>query len=517
MNVSGVHQATEHGLRVLDTSGLFVAYDFAQPRLVWDPSVHKYYGEDLSFVVLKLEHSPADIYSDVRPFVERAGIRSFSVYRLYGYYDALLRIWAPRPVVQDFLATLQRDFQCQVAHDFLCHRAYFDDWSEHRDRTDDRYLSQYEADIEAVLRGTVSPRELQQAVVRLKDASLLHHMDPNTAFLPSDGPTIKVYCALSRRSGTSNNLTGEIRQIREITRQVTGIKVKSLYFGGGAGGPDVILEGLIRSRDYPLLDGWINEFYQSLTAHGRYFRPMTLFVADADAREGDVIDLAGFELGDRARRLRRIVNKEYAGYLNQLTTQEVMQVLEVYDKYRRDFVGTTFERFFLGILEARLGTELELLEEKLTYLQRLERWLREVLEHKILPDALGRREWFGVVAGMIQDAPDEAVPSPISGSVKDGDSELPSRKLTLGQYARVLRRLLKEGRVSQQSMENALGPGWQARLTSAADLRNAWAHGSLKSLLTRGGSWNGWPVVAEQACEAGILFLRLQEAANGDV
>ena len=89
-------------------------------------------------------------------------------------------------------------------------------------------------------------------------------------------------------------------------------------------------------------------------------------------------------LGIRGQRMLRMLAPHYGGFHHLMTPAEVESVLALFDEYRLEFVNSPFERYFLGIIEARLGDEDELLEEKLTFLQRLEQLIRTYLQRNVL-------------------------------------------------------------------------------------------------------------------------------------
>jgi len=478
------------------TRGLFIANDIFEPRYVWDPTVHKFYGERLVYFIIRFDRPPDSPLRDLESSLGRAGIRSYCVYKVYGYYDAILRVWAAQEVVDDFTEAYRGLHPHDEVHDFWVFRSYFDDWSTHEPSVDDRYIGRFEDDIELVVRGTVDKPALQPAIERLREGHLLHYMDPSKFFNPSDGPFIKFYCALGRPAPAA--LQGDVELMRDMASQLDGIKLKSLYFGDGKSW-DLLLKGVIRTRDYLQLDGWTDQLYTSLAAHGRYFRPMTLLIADSHSREGDIVDTSGLELGNKGRRLKQLVGRDYQEYFRQLTNGELRVMLDLFEKYRRVFANTAFERYFIGMFEARLAQEVKLAQEKLSFLPDIEAWFVTLLEHEILPDAFGPKAWFPRMAARAEAA----------GLARASDEES-SLGLSLGQYRVLLGQLIGEGEVPVDRLDGIMGEGWQPRLAAMVAFRNQTLHGKLRMAL--GEKWAGWAGVMSQACEAGRLYVAL--AAN---
>jgi len=461
---------------------------------VWDPTVHKFYGERLVYFILRFDRAPASPLRDLEWILARVGIRAYCIYKVYGYYDVILRVWAAQEVVDEFAEAYRTSHPHDEVRDFWVFRSYFDDWSTHEPSIDDRYIGRFEPDIELVVRGTQDKSALQPAIERLRQSHLLHYMDPSKVFTTGDGPFIKFYCALGRP--TPIDLQGDVELMRDMASQLEGIKLKSLYFGDGKSW-DLLLKGVIRTRDYVQLDGWTDQLYTSLAAHGRYFRPMTLLIADSHSREGDIIDTSGLELGNRGRRLKQMVGRDYQEYFRSLTNGDLRVMVDLFEKYRRQFANTAFERYFIGLFEARLAHDVKLAQEKLSYLPDIEAWFVTLLEHEVLPDALGPKSWFPVMAARAE----------AEGLTRASDEES-SLGLSLGQYRVLLGQLIGTGEVPAERLQSILGEGWQPRLEAMVAFRNQTLHGKLRKAL--GEMCGGWAGGMSQACEAGLLYIALE-------
>ena len=290
--------------------------------------------------------------------------------------------------------------------------------------------------------------------------------------------------------------------MRAAVKQVDGIKLKSLYFGDGQSW-ELMIEGVIRSRDYARLDGWTDQLQSILASQGRYVRPMTLLIADTNSREGDVVDTAGLEIGNRGRRLREMVAEEYAAMFRYLTNDELHELTTLFEKYRRKFTDTAFERYFLGMFEARVALEYKLLQEKLSFLPDIEAWMVDLLEREVLPTSLGAKHWFSRVVELADAA---GVPRAPKEAVEAGGSRV---GLTLGQYSVLVGQMIGRGELLASALETHLGSDWQARLSDVIAFRNSTLHGKLRKVL--GNDWTGWAKIVAAACEAGFLYLPLAE------
>jgi len=469
------------------------------PRYVWDPAVHRYFGEDLYFFILRAENPTRAYYEDVSERCKNSGVSAYCLYKLYGYYDGLLRVWANNDRLGELRALLQ-DYLPEQPIEFHVNAAFYDGWSEHPNNVDIRSLVQAERDVIRVSLEKDAPADIKDAVDRLRGLRFVHYMDPRESFLARDFPLIKFYCPLGP-SRLLNDFPGGIDAIRQVIRQVDGIQLKSLYFGS-ADHIDVgcLIKGVISSRDLGQLDDWIDDLYGSLRAAGRDFRRMTLLVASAESPEADLVDCEASELGLVGQILRRILSDEMATSLYRLPSEERQILVNVFDEFRIQLIGTAFEPYFLGLIEARLVKNSVLLEQKLTFLITVEAEARDYLRNAVLVPQLGAG-WYQVAS---KTAKELEARKKKGRAIETGDGGEPL--LGLGEYVRVVECLEADGVLDTEPLRARLGPDWVDRLILVSELRNKWAHGSISAWLHKGGDWEGWPDVAQRACSAGTVY-----------
>jgi hypothetical protein len=499
--------------------GLFTADNLHDPRYVWDPTVHKFFGEDLYYFILKLEEPTIATTNAIDKLCRAANIKAYSVYRLLGYYDCIVRVWCTREARDELSGAMRRQYSTAHIVEFLLYKAYFD-WSPHNPEIDDRLIQSYEKDIKTVCGQDQSASELKQALRRLTHAQLLHYQNAGAHYTPRDEPLIKIYCLLVRTAGSVANARINQEQVLRATQRIDGLKLKSVYFGDG-NGVECIVKAIIRAIDYPRLDDWIQELYEGLRQHGQDLRPETLLISSTSAKLPDIPDLWGEEVGTAGRRLNRMLGSNYV--LSDLRPEERRTVLALFEHYRADLINTPFERYFLGIIEARLAEDENLLNEKLTFIQTLETLLRAFFERSFFPNELGKNDWHSIVrdavlghTGAQFDAAEVLIGDDdelILGDNREGGNSTkgarPARlTLTLGQYLFVTRQLQKEKRLRGVDLEEVLGVNWSARLQAIVELRNAWAHGTVGKRLG-GAAWPHWNEVAGVAFDAGVLYNEL--------
>lgn len=488
------------------TSNLFSSPRIYDPRYLWDPSVHRHFGEDLYFFIVRAENPTPAYYADLREECARSSISWYCLYKLYGYYDGLLRVWANNEKIRELRDNLRVRLP-EEAIEFRVDKAYFDGWSKHLDHVDDRLLLQAEPDVVQVSRAQGDIVSIKAALERLRSQRLVHHLEPRKSFRSGDFPLLKFYCTLGP-SRLLNDFPGGSSRIREVVQGVEGIRLRSLYFGS-ADHVDVgcLIKGVVSSKDLGQLDGWIDDLYESLRAVGRDFRRQTLVIANTESPEADLVDCEGSELGLKGQMLRRMLGPEFAVLLYELPRKEKQHLIDLFDYYRLIFVGTQFERYFLGLLEARLSRDSELLTEKLTFLLSLEASARGYMRNAVLVPQLGGG-WYQRVLDTARALEQKKK----RGRAIDADATA-EPLLGLVEYVRVVEALTAKGEVNTVPLVAKLGDKWGTRLVGVGELRNKWAHGSLGEWLNKGGAWAGWPEVGKRACEAGQVFNALSSEA----
>jgi len=508
---------------------LFTASNIRDPRYVWDPTAHKFFGEDLYYFLLRLEEPTEAAMKALMGVCRRAHVKTHTVYRIYGYYDALVRVWCSREARNDLRERMYERFKEAIIVEFLLYQAFFDDWSAHNPDIDDRLIHKFEKDIHLVSSGHSKPSEIKQALRRLTEVRLLHYQNPGRFFSASHEPLIKLYIALTKSPGARGPARTSLVQIAQAVEEAEGFRLKSLYFGEGSDF-DCLVKAVISSRDFNHLDGWVDLLYERLRIHGQNLRPMTLLIASVPVAKPDALDLSGNEVGQAGRRLMRLLSPDVASLLPDFPTRERHELLMLFEAHRIELVNTPFERFFLGLFEARLAEDEDLLAEKLIFFQFLERNLRSLFERRLFPEQLGRREWFPRVRNILLSLPSPnegnspetphqpkestaSAPS-ITSEDSDGEGELRAR-LSLGQYILAATELAKQGVLDTKELKVLIGEDWINSMKAITDLRNAWAHGSLSKILG-GEGWPNWGSVCSTAFVAGRIYNAFKWEESGE-
>lgn len=76
--------------------------------LVWNPSVHALFRDELVFVLLSVRAFPKDsIYDDLEDFLDRSGHTAYRIYRVLGAVDLILRVWVEKGRAEEFAKELE--------------------------------------------------------------------------------------------------------------------------------------------------------------------------------------------------------------------------------------------------------------------------------------------------------------------------------------------------------------------------------------------------------------------------
>lgn len=466
--------------------------------------VHKaLYGEDLSFFLLRLNAPTVRLVGDIEAVLKREGVISYCVYKIFGFYDALLRVWCTAEQRLQLIRSIQEEFSdAELIREFRVDKAYYDDWSTHRPDLTFRTMQSFMDKIEIASKEGDGSREA--ADVLLKEG-LLHRLDVGEAL---GGPVdskqlIKVYFALSR-TAYHGPPDLEFENVSGAVEGLTLLKLKSVYTGDGFA--DYLIKGVVgRFGD---VDAAVTQLLDALERRRLSFRPMTLLIANQDAPEADVIDVAHVDLGPSLSRLIRTLGGDVSmadiSALNETRRQDVGAV---YEEFRGEHLDAPFERFFLGMLEAGIRDDAVLFCERLSFIMRLEASVRGFLTRSLWPDFLGQ-DWPTEVLATTNELLRESPKKADTRTVADVSS------LTLSDYVRVTDKLIAQGKVDAAAAVERMGDDWSRKLRGVLQLRNDVAHGNLYEPANSDRVMHRWREVTTSACAAGEVFNRLAQVTG---
>lgn len=251
----------------------------------WHPAVHdRRFGETLYFVMIRLKeplHRP--VAEQVRDLLKAADVQYACSYPLFGWWDALLRVWLAPPAYRRFLRTLEDEKEHNVADV----RGFATSSIHYLWRNSKKDMLSPEKKIKAAIAGHMSEIEtLAQAPdetdtpiwAELKGAGLIFERPPT----PEGG--VKFYTSLER-TADDHSVNAEIDAILNAMNATvlgsTGVRMtkrSTLYCGAGSLA-DYLVRCVADSYDDVLA---LAESFDKHLKETR-LRPMTLLVANPSA------------------------------------------------------------------------------------------------------------------------------------------------------------------------------------------------------------------------------------------
>lgn len=462
------------------------------PRWVWDPTVHKAFGEDCSYFLLRLYELTKTLIPDMETLIAEARLTATGVYKLFGYYDVLLRVWATAHQREQLIEALANDRSVEFVDEFRVRKAYYE-WSEHSHAVDIRYLNKYRREIELVAAIPASdPADVEPALATLREARLVHYIDPRSAMGGSSEEPVKFYIALAP---TQWQVRSDDSLVRLAVQGMSEVQLASTYCGSGFA--NFLIKGVV--AHYSDVETCYQQLSEQLAQRGlNHLRPMTLLIANADATESDRIDTQYDEMSRELLQLQRLLPPKAGRYLGESDRLTQDEIRNVYTSYYADLLDTPFERFFLGLIEARLLKDSYMLGEKLSFIMHLEALVSHYLSQE-WRRKLGA-EWHEIVSGIGSELRRSGRRTEVSAV------RISVRDFTLSDYIRVNGRLRSTGKLDLDEVDEALGHGWEENLRDLLPLRNDVAHGRVFASDSGTAMAETWRDIAAMACGVGGIY-----------
>ncbi len=437
------------------------AADVRAARFVWDPAVHHHFRESCSYFLIRL--TTPDVPGVERVLIkhlQRASVKAYCTYVIYGFHDALVRAWMTQQKRESFLNSITDDIEIDGVEEFRVDVIDFL-WSNVSNlgrRSLERHLSEV-ADTAEFLQaeigsGKAAPADAMDQLLR----SDLLHLLPGLSEERFPDP-VKVYIALTRIY-PGKAIPGERERLLDITASgFTNFENVSVY--QGIGFAHYLIKGVVpRYRDVlPTL----TILTERLAPLG--LRSATYLVADSNAYESDYIDIGWEDLDLSLSRLSNLIGGDVDRRLALLSKVERQAVTRIFDTYSPHLLATPFEPYFINLLRHRIGDAEVVLGETLSFLVRLELYVRE-LSIRLWATGLGNKQWRAHVIELANERKiDTGGRGPEHGSLKA--------------ILRIMAALVDAGDISKDAAERFLGDTWRQTLANnrVTDLRNEVAHG----------------------------------------
>ncbi len=468
----------------------------------WHPAVHRRFGEELRFYLIRLrDPKHMRVTEQVRNALALANVRFACEYSVFGSWDALVRVWLTS-MSESRLLRAFKDGESNVAD-----VRYFRPetvrllWSGAdadllaTDPAANVAIAERMADITAVAENFDDPEPAARD--RLIAANLLLPR-------PSEPPgSIKFYVALTR-TGEDVPRDVESRAVLSAVSDTGNATRSSLYSGSGT-----FADYVIRS----VVDTYAQVLEYSATLDEELghtsLRPMTLLIADQDARESDNInDLWQLSYSDEATLTLLALGSDGPELLGGLLEQQRTAL--------NSFVQLAFElspgapsssplRAKLSdLIRASVRNDRVALTASLAFLLEFE-WLLGTYVMRAW-DEVWPQAWMDVLGDAFQ-ANDK--------TAKYGQEVRHPENWTLGSTVHMAiaaadldpalneRLAVLNGRFSRD-----LGDDWKGQLRALLELRNSFAHGRLRRVARIDDFAGDWGPLLRQLMNAAALYYR---------
>jgi len=428
----------------------------ARPLIVWHPSVHKLYGEDLHYFLIRARFFGATFADHVKRALDTAGVRGYCAYEVFGDYDILVRAWVTRTKREAFRSAMSESPQVAAMAEFEAHTVRYV-WSEKQNLVRDAAVRT------AVVRcgGRSRLREFQEnpeddGHLRgelLKEGVLLDYRHISAA----DSAKVKFYCffdiAISHQvEKIADGLATHVRKQH--------IDMPSLCVGTGAGCGPILLKG-VADTIYDISNAIVS-ILETFPYTGLVSK--TYVVARRGWSDSDDVDFSftgDFELALRYADMLQIE----ISVLDGLKPTIKRRFERKFEALQNDPELAVFrdESLFRALFGALAYQHTRTLKHELYFVVEMEAALREFTKH-FMSEVYDDTRW-----------PARVLPQ-LAGRV-GLDATKGFDRYTMAEVISVLGAVdtEKDSRVTE-----ALGPKWQTTLrTLTSEVRNKWAHATL--------------------------------------
>jgi hypothetical protein len=461
----------------------------------WHPAVHTRFGEQLYFCLIKLEqplHRP--VSEQIRSVLDSARVRYACEYSIFGYWDALVRVWLnssseqrlrevfarPSSNVADarrFVATQIRHFWSGDASNLLA---------------PSRELREAIAERDGDVRLTVEHPDHGQEDVwrRLSDAGLLIERQR-----PATSSAVKFYVALQRGGGELPHDFEEQAVLGAIDS--SGLAPRTSLYSGSGEFADYLVRCVADSYDEVLHWSATLDVNLGVTK----LRPMTLLVANTAAYESDNVNdidvlssddqatLDLLELGDQSQQLFTRLSMVQRAALNGL----VRSAYELSEQYR------PLRSKLRDLLRASIEDDRNALTSSLAFLLDFE-WFLSAYLRRAWAEVYGR-DWPAELAGRFEDNGKKA-PTP---------EEMSSEKWTLGAMFHTAIESASLDDDVEARFVLQLGDYWATQMETLLSLRNRIAHGRLRAIQQLDDFAGEWGVFLREIMNVAALHFRCEQ------
>jgi hypothetical protein len=485
----------------------FAANNIYSPRYIWDPRAHRYFGEECSFFFVRFRetHGAADLDALDRAdaWLHQFDIQSKYIYKLFGYYDVMVRIWAPATRLTSFRHHLRSlGEEVLAVKEFAVARVQLVLSESRVDQLHEGDYSLIKQNLEPISRlfecskGIQNPDQ-REALSILVERGLVYRVTGCTEEGSKSGFRFSCVIKMDDLQGARINIEQVLDWIAQYNHQArtkhAGVIRCAVYSGDGFG--DFMISGLISDHDTLVyFSSYITRALEKLRVR---CRTETHITAGSESIELDVINPSVGEYRPEEIRMlaflasQQVSTEELAEAGRSMQKSAKERVLSVFSKFEFEFVASDFSRYFQEFLLAKVMGNQVFLQRAMMCLLELEGLLSRAWQN-----ACNQHSAHGSV---------------LAAAVDVGLGKVDIKKLTLKQMIDISGKLQASGAIDW--LLNQLGMNWQDILRDLTSVRNDVAHGVLfadATYLTR-----KWDELASQIGIIGRLYNRTRLLLTG--
>jgi hypothetical protein len=451
----------------------------SSPLVVWHPSVHSFYQEQLYIFLIKAESFDPYFKMRIRTIVENeCRIRGRCFYEVFSNYDILLRAWVTPQKCDKLIHALSNELSVVTVASFAVLHIYYI-WDEIKPPMHDvesKTIAAYTSEsLAAIQDGNMDESILTKAK---KDHLILKYVP-----IQKRKKGIKFYCALQSKAPVSlADLSRELSNYLQNNKS-KGIQEKTLYTGAG------IAQYFVKAVASNYFE--ISSFVLDLCSAFKLARlcSQTMLVATDSLDESDTIDFRGaLQTGTMSRIASFLdVNEDDIEKLDKMSIRRLEEQFvrtETTGVFAIDHDGI-IKRMFVAFVQRNEGV----MQTELTFLLKIEgmlqRWFPQIMNVQF------GKEWYN-----------KSLPT----ILQNVEVTSPREKLSFQDIVCILGYVDARNRAISQ----VLIADWEQVLREAVVWRNAVAHSKKK--LER--PIDVWEEVVDFLCKLLPVYYKLKEVAK---
>lgn len=467
----------------------------------WHPKVHTHKGEGLWFFLIRFKDPTLGAVEDqISSALEKAGIPYACKYTLYGYWDALIRVWMTEAVRRRFLDILKKrteELGIEESRYFEVSGLYYLWHDVHEDLLESgpavEKLNAFEGEVQEA-KGDSALLPADQKAEMLTNELLIERPGG-----PDDA--VKFYVTLEYTAGSALSPEQEVtHMLRAI--EAGGLAERcSLYVGYGCA------RFFLRcaADDFSSVLGLTQRLYRELRdLHkvGLALRPTTYIIVEASAESDNMNFFGSLSLVDQTTAERLGLTAAGRARFTDMTQEERSGMHSLVRKI--DQLSLEDERLspkLTGLLRACIEEDVDGVVSSYAFVFDFEWLFREYMIRVWASRYPG--DWPATLAERLNG-------SSAAGKVSSALGQSPS-EWTFGTVHKLAEMSGRDDAEVQGALVNELGDDWHGKVKALVGIRNFAAHSSVRSIEQLSDLSGEWGARVREIIESAEFYFRLDK------